>query len=67
MGERFFAPVQTAPGAHPASYTMSTGPFSGGKEAELGVDNPPASVAEVKERVRLYLYSISGPSWPVLG
>jgi hypothetical protein len=28
-GARFFAPVQTGPGAHPASYTMRTGSFSG--------------------------------------
>ena len=28
--------------------------------------HPPSS-AEVKERVELYLYSTSGPSWPVLG
>jgi hypothetical protein len=27
----------------------------------------PPSRAEVKERVELYLYSPSGPSWPVLG
>jgi len=26
---------------------------------------PPS--AEVKERVELYLYSLSGPSWPVIG
>jgi hypothetical protein len=29
---RFFAPVQTGPGAHPASCTMGTGSFPGGKE-----------------------------------
>jgi hypothetical protein len=29
--------------------------------------DPPLSSAEVKERVELYLYSPSGPSWPVLG
>jgi hypothetical protein len=28
-GARFFAPVQTGPGAHPASCTMGTGSFSG--------------------------------------
>ena len=28
-GERFSAPIQTAPGAHPASYTMGTGSFPG--------------------------------------
>jgi hypothetical protein len=27
----------------------------------------PPSSGEVKERVELYLYSPSGPSWPVLG
>ena len=32
-----------------------------------GVDHPPTSTAEVKERVELYLYSPSGPSWLVLG
>jgi len=32
-----------------------------------GVDHSPPSSAEVKERVELYLYSPSGPSWPVLG
>ena len=31
-----------------------------------GVDHPPPSVAEVKERVELYLYSPSGTSWPVI-
>ena len=29
--------------------------------------HPPPSSAEVKERVELYFYSPSGPSWPVLG
>jgi hypothetical protein len=29
---RFSAPVQTGPGAHPASCTMGTGSFPGGKE-----------------------------------
>jgi hypothetical protein len=28
---RFFAPVQTGPGAHPSSYTMGTGSFPGVK------------------------------------
>jgi hypothetical protein len=31
-----------------------------------GVDNQPSSSAEVKEKVGLYLYCPSGPSWPVL-
>jgi hypothetical protein len=33
VGARFSAPFQTDPGAHPASYTMGTGSFPGGKAA----------------------------------
>ena len=32
-----------------------------------GLNHPPVSNAEVKERVELYLYTPSRPSWPVLG
>jgi hypothetical protein len=41
--------------------------FPGVKRPGRGVDHPPPSRAEVKERVELYLYSPSGPSWSVLG
>jgi hypothetical protein len=51
------APVQTGPGAHPASCTKGTGSFPGVKRPEHGVDHPPPSSTEVKERVELYLYS----------
>ena len=64
-GERFSAPVQTGPGAHPASYTMGTGSFPGIKRPGHVVDHPPPPSAEVKERVGLYLYLPPGPSWPV--
>jgi len=64
---RFSAHVQTGPGAYPASYTMGTGSLPGVKRPGRGVDHPLPSSAEVKERVWLYLYSLSGPSWPVLG
>jgi len=37
------------------------------KRPKRGIDHPPPSGAEVKERVELYPYSLSGPSWPVLG
>jgi len=46
---------------------MGTGSFPGVKRSGRGVDHPPPSSAEVKERVELYLYSPSGPSWPVIG
>jgi hypothetical protein len=64
---RFSTSVQTGPGAHPAAYTMGTESFLGVKRPGRGVDHPPSSSAEVKERVGLYLYSPSGASWPVKG
>ena len=63
---RDFPSVQTGPGAHPASCTMVTGSFPEVKQPGRGVDHPPLSSAEVKERVGRYLYSSSRPSWPVL-
>jgi hypothetical protein len=47
--------------------------LSQGKRGEVveqlmcGVDHPPPSSAEVRERVELYLYSLSEPSWSVVG
>jgi hypothetical protein len=67
VGARFSAPIQTGPGVHPASYTMGTGIFPGVKWPGRGIYPPPPSSAKVKERVGLYLYSPSGPWWPVLG
>jgi hypothetical protein len=49
------------------SYTKGTGSFPELKRPGRGVDHPFSSSAEVKERVELYLYSLSGPSWPVIG
>jgi hypothetical protein len=63
---RFSAPVQTGCGARPASYTMGTGLFLGVKRPGCGVDHP-TSRAEGRERLELYIYSPTGPSWPVLG
>ena len=37
----FSAPVQTCPGAHPASYTMVTGFFPGVKRPGPGVEHHP--------------------------
>jgi hypothetical protein len=67
VGARFSVPVQTGPGAYPTSYTMGTGSFPGVNRPGRGDDHPLPSRAEVKERVELYLYSTSEPSWTVLG
>ena len=63
---RFSAPVQTDTGPYPTSYIMGTNSLSRAvKRPEYGVVHPTLSSYEVKERVELYLYSPSGPSWPV--
>ena len=43
---RFSTPVQTGPGAHPASCTMGTGSFPGVKSADR---SPPSSAVVMKE------------------
>jgi hypothetical protein len=50
-GARFSAPVQIGPGPHTASYTMSTGSFSGVKRPGRGVLHSLSSRVEVNERV----------------
>jgi hypothetical protein len=49
-------PIQCVPGV-----------FPGLKRPGRGVNHPPPSSAEVKERAQRYFYSPSGPSWFVLG
>jgi hypothetical protein len=66
-GARFSTPVLTGPGGHPAFCTMGTGSFPGVKRPGCGADHPPSSSAEVKEGVELYIYSPSGPLWPIVG
>ena len=53
-GARFSTPVQTGPGAHPASCTIGTGSFPGGKERPgCDADPSPPSSAVGYERVEL--------------
>ena len=67
VGARYPAPIQTGPGAHPASYTKGTGSFPAVKQLGRGIEHPPTSSTDVKESVEIYLYFPSGPLWPVLG
>jgi hypothetical protein len=55
---KYFAHVQTGPGAHPASCTMGTGSFPGVKQPGRGADHPPPSSAEVKKE---YSYTSTPP------
>jgi hypothetical protein len=57
-GKRISVPVQTGPGAHPASYTMGIRSFSGVKRPGGGADHPPP--AEFEGRVELYICSLLG-------
>jgi hypothetical protein len=45
------APVQTGPGAHPASYTMGTGSFPVVQRPGRGVDHPPHLVPRLKKEL----------------
>ena len=60
MGARFSVPVQTGPGAHPASCTMGTGSFLGVKRGR-GVTPTPHSLlvpwSRKSRAISLYLYS----------
>ena len=49
-GARFFTPVQTGIGAHPASYTMGTGSFPGVKQPGRGVGHPPRVEQRLKKK-----------------
>jgi len=66
VGARFFAPLQKGPVAHPAYHIKGTGSLPDVKQPGHGIDHPPPLSVEVKERVEVYLYSPSGPSWLVL-
>ena len=66
MGARFSGSFPNLPGAHPASFAMSTGTFLEVNRQGRGVDQPLPSSAEFKERVVLHLYFSSWLSSLVL-
>jgi hypothetical protein len=49
VGARFFARVQTGPGAHPTSSTMGTESFPEVKRPGRGADNPPILATRSRE------------------
>jgi hypothetical protein len=49
VGARFSAPVQTGPGAHPASCTIGTGYFPGVNRPRRSVDYPPHITPTLKK------------------
>jgi hypothetical protein len=49
VGVRFSTPVQTVPGAHPASHRTGTESLCGVKAAGHGVDHPPHLVPRLKK------------------
>jgi len=67
VGARFSITVQTDTMPHPASCTMSTASlFLVIKWPGHGVDHPPSSITEIKERVdlyRLYPLELHGLLW----
>jgi hypothetical protein len=64
LGQDFLQPSIPAMGLTQPPIQWVLGISRGVKQSGHGVDPPPASSAEIKESVELYLYS--GLSWPVL-
>ena len=62
VGVRYSIPIQTSPGAHPASYTTCTRLFPRVKRLGLGVDHPPPLALKLK-RVELYSPSRHSRWW----
>jgi len=65
-GGEIFRTRQTGRGTHVAydGYMLS---LPGLRRRGRGVEHPPPSIADVKERAPLYLFFPVGPSWPVMG
>jgi len=64
---KYSTPVKTGPGAHPATYRMGKVSSPGAKQPGLDANPPPSSNAKIKDRIELFIYSPSEPTWPVLG
>jgi hypothetical protein len=61
VGEKFSAPLQTEPGAHPASCTMGTASFLGLKSGRSVTLTPHPLLGTWSRNNRVYLYTPYGP------
>jgi hypothetical protein len=64
-GVTLSTPVQTGPGAHPASCTIGIGLFNGGKWPGHGINYPPHLALRLKNRVQLFLYCVVSLNLPL--
>jgi len=65
VGVRFSAPDRPRGPSSPL-YNGHWVSFPGLKRLRRGVEYPPPPSVEIKERVELHLYSLSGYSWHVI-
>ena len=65
MAGRFSELVENGPWAQPGPSTKGTESFPGVKRPGRGSNHPPPTYADVKERLELYLYSLSGTPWQI--
>ena len=59
LGARFCIPVQTAPGAHSAAYTMGSESFPAVQRLGRDVNSPPYLAPRYKKGSALLLHSVS--------
>jgi hypothetical protein len=64
---KFLAHIQTGPGAHPASCTISTRSIPGVYWPGRGANHPPPSSAEFENEWNYTSIPRLGPWWPVIG
>jgi len=66
--QQFSATIHTDRQAHPTLYAVSIVSLSWGKSSwGVALTTHLQPIIKFKERVELYLYSSSVPSWPIIG
>jgi len=67
VGARFFANLQTGPGAHPDSCTMGTGSFPGVKRPGRDAEHPPFLAPRLRKDKSYISIHTLGQFRPVTG